>query len=125
MSKLTKLINSPESFITDAIKKRNLLLEYEVKILNKFYKIYGIEKKTNIIDESKKINHLGLIFYKKYKINYHLMTYLYINKSIKTKDPIIIFTCVLARFKCDVLLVKIKNNIGNFFYRLSHNCSIN
>lgn len=101
MTKLTKLINSPESFISDAIKKRTKLLEYEVKLLNEVHKIFGSSKVKSVTDEKKKILQLCLQSYEKYRVKHHLISWLYIKQSLSTKDPLVVMMCALARFEGD------------------------
>lgn len=109
MTKLTKLINSPDIFISDAIKKRAPLLEYEVRLLNKTHKFFGSDKITTITDEKKKILELWLHAYEKYRVKHHLISLLYLKQSITTKDPLIVMMCVLARLDSDKAVTLLKH----------------
>ena len=101
MTKLTKLIISPENFISDAIKKRTQWLEYEVKLLNEVYKIFGSSQVKNIADEKKKILQLLLQAYQRYRVKHHLISWLYLKQSLSTKDPLVVMMCALARLDGD------------------------
>ncbi|RYE38021.1 MAG: hypothetical protein EOP48_27740, partial [Sphingobacteriales bacterium] len=101
MTKLTKLINSPENFIADAIKKRTQLLEYEVKLLNEVYRVFGSSKVKNLTDEKQKILQLWLQVYEKYRVKHHLISWLYLKQSLNTKDPLVVIMCALARLEGD------------------------
>lgn len=97
MTKLTKLINSPEKFISDAIKKKFILFEYKVRLLNGFYKAISSEREVCVNSEVVKTFHLAMRCYENYRVRHHLISWMYFRQSLNTRDPLIIVACTFAR----------------------------
>lgn len=88
MSKLTKLINQPELFILDAIKKRKKLIHSELNKVNKIFKKAGINKAFNIEDIEKNIVNIGLLSYQKINLRQNLLWGLELQRSIEAQGAI-------------------------------------
>lgn len=88
MSKLTKLINEPELFILDAIKKRKILIDSELNKLNKIFNKVGLNKSFNIDDIEKNIVYVGLLSYQKISLKKYLLRGLEFQRNIEAQGTI-------------------------------------
>lgn len=88
MSKLTKLINQPELFILDAIKKRKTLINYELDKVNKIFNKIGIKKSLNLEDIEENIVQVSLFSYQKINLREHLLWGVELQRGIQNQGAI-------------------------------------